>query len=476
LFLILALPLGAIIRYQIFREESFLGGRGLMTQHLFPRYFIGRSNALPQDNSSGEVLPPDHIIDSFFIGGRHLVERELAIGVDCLGNLRAMPLDDFDMFPVTARTELAYHDMSGGGQRRMLEATEFSLFRLELLEQPAGTPGWNDPVYLYGTLYGPWPSSDRKHAAGIEGQLTITRGDLLEGMVRGSGHAFRYAGSDGKGGQDVRCFHLLLPGGREDEIRGGSGIVLAYPLLPAELTLTDVSNELVVSQLLYDVLVALKEDLEREQIVHPLRSIVLPVPSREILERQLMSQGYEIKGDAAVKKAEAGGGFQGILATVFGPFMSDRLELPPEGEPDEFLDLAVTTLNTLSGWPSPRIAALRSCVKPVPAEAYRNALTRRAAPAPQIRVPQPHMIQRPAQLRPVRLVNETPDWMRDFIAAHREPGAPPPRLTSTSAPNLKSKAQELEWMKDFTPESADKHRKQDKSESQTKPEWLDDFE
>jgi hypothetical protein len=136
----------------------------------------------------------------------------------------------------------------------------------------------------------------------------------------------------------------------------------------------------------------------------------------------------------------------------------------------------VTTLNTLPGWPSPRIAALRSCVKPVPAEAYRNALTRRAAPAPQIRVPQPNVIQRPAQLRSVRPVNETPDWMRDFITAHCEPGAPPPRLTSTSAPNLKSKAQEQEWMKDFAPEPPDKHRKPDNSESQTKPEWLDDFE
>jgi hypothetical protein len=156
--------------------------------------------------------------------------------------------------------------------------------------------------------------------------------------------------------------------------------------------------------------------------------------------------------------------------------MSDRLELPPEGEPDDFLDLAVTTLNTLPGWPSPRIAALRNCVKPVPAEAYRNALTRRAAPAPQIRVPEPSVIRPHTQILPISSVNEPADWMRDFITAHREPGAPPPRLTSTSAPNLKSKAQELEWMNDFAPEPADKHRKPDKSESQTKPEWLDDFE
>jgi hypothetical protein len=445
-----------------------------MTQRPLPRYFIGRSDALSQDDSPDEVLPPEHVIDSFFIGGRHLVERELAVTVDCLGNLRAAPLDDLDTFPAAARTELAYDDMSGAGQRRMLEATEFFLFRPDLLEQPAGTPGWNDPVYLYGTLYGPWPSADRKHAAGIEGQLTITRGDLLEGLVRGSGHAFRYAGAGGA--RDARLFHMLLPGDREEEIRRGSGFILAYPLFPPELILTDVSNELVVSQLLYDILFALKEDLEREQIAHALRSIVLPVPSRTTLERQLMSQGYEIKGGSAVKKAPSGGGFQGLLATVFGPLMSDRLELPPEGEADDFLNLAVTTLNTLPGWPSQRIAALRSCVKPVPAEAYRNALTRRAAHAPQIRTPRPSVNRRSAPVRPVRSGDEPPDWMRDFIASHREPGAPPPMLTSTSTLDRKSAPPEMEWMKDFAPQPEDKHRKPDESESQTKPEWLDDFE
>jgi hypothetical protein len=456
-----------------------------MTQRLLPRYFIGRSDALSHDDSSGEFLPPEHIIDSFFIGGRHLVERELVVAVDCLGNLRALSLDDLDMFPAKARAELAYHDMSGGGQRRLLEATEFFLFRLDLLEQPAGTPGWNDPVYLYGALYGPWPSADRKQAAGIEGQLTITRGDLLEGLVRGAGHAFRCAGSDvvgGGGAREARCFHLLLPGEREEETRRGQGIVLAYPLLPAELILTDVSNEFVVSQLLYDILIALKEDMEREQIVHPLRSIVLPVPSRMTLERQLMAQGYEIKGGAAVKKAEAGGGFQGFLATVFGPLMSDRLELPPEGAVDDFLNLAGTTLDTLPGWPSPRIAALRSCLKQVSAEAYRNALSRRATEAPQITIPQPSVIQRHTPVRPVRPINEPSDWMQDFIAAHRERGAPPPRLTSTAALKRKSTssaesgAEELEWMKDFAPQAADKPRKPDKSEPQTKPEWIDDFE
>jgi hypothetical protein len=454
-----------------------------MTQRLLPRYFIGRSNASPHDDSAGEFLPPDHVIDSFFIGGRHLVERELAVAVDSLGNLQALLLDDVDALPATARTELAYHEMSGaGGQRRLIEATEVFLFRLDLLEQPAGAPGWNDPVYLYGSLYGPWPATDQNQAAGIEGQLTITRGDLLEGLVRGAGQAFRYSGKNAGSSRDLRCFHLTLPGDREEEIRRGSGIVLAYPLFPTELIVTDCSNEFVASQLLYDILSSLKEDLEQERIVHFLRSKVLPVPSRMSLEQQLMVQGYEINGDVAVKKAEAGGGFQGLLATVFGPLMSERLELPPEGAVDDFLNLAVDTLNSLPGWPHPRNVALRSCVKPVPAEAYRNYS---AAPQPQIRVPQPSRIQRREHVRPVMPRAEPPDWMRDFMTAHHKPGAPAPRLTSTamlkpeSISGAESGTREQEWMKDFAPQAPnaeDKHRKPDKSEAQTKPEWLNDFE
>src|SRR3546814_5069952 len=46
----------------------------------------------------------------------------------------------------------------------------------------------------------------------------------------------------------------------------------------------------------------------------------------------------------------------------------------------------------------------------------------RAAEAPQIRIPQPSVIQRHTQVRPVRPINEPPDWMQDFITAHSEPG------------------------------------------------------
>ncbi len=415
---------------------------------------------------SDEVFPPDHIVDSFFIGARHLAEREWAVAVDAASNLQALPLESGDLFETaeTVQTELSYHEMAGG-RGRLIEASEFFLFHLELLEQPPGTPGWNDPVYLYGTLYGSYPAAAGRRPAGVEGQLTVTRGDLLEGLILGADYAFRYshsnagAGHASQAGLPPRFFHLILPADREEEIQQGRGVALAYPLLPAELSLANASNEIVVKQLLYDILVAIKDDLERERIAHPMRSMTIPVPSRFVLEQQLLSEGYSVNGDTAVKKIKGGEGFKGFLAGVFGSLMSESLELPPEADVDQFLEISRRALNALPGWPSPRAAALRNRVRPASAEAYRNAARRRPAQPAQIRVPQPGEASPHPQIRQVRQgsappdappdhpPDHPPDWMQDFIAAHHRPDAAPPRLTPTS--KRPAPAPKPEWMKDF---------------------------
>ena len=302
---------------------------------------------------------------------------------------------------------------TGGGHGR---TSEVFLFDLQLLEQPAGAPGWNDPVYLYGRMYGPYPESAGERPVGVEGQLTLTRGDLLQGLVDEAAGAFRCAGTGDAEGQARRCFHMMLPGDAEAEIRGGSGLILSYPLLPAELITDDVSNEIVVSQLLFDMLSALKEDLEREQAEHPLRGLTLPVPSRASLEQQLRSQGYEIEGDTAFRKAASGEGFKGLLASVFGALTSESVELPPEADIDEMLDLANRVLKSLPGWPPPRAQALRERVRPAPAR--NNAGLVRPGPyrTPQLTAPIPPPVRPP---QPVRRSSEPPEWMKDFMSAHQ---------------------------------------------------------
>lgn len=446
-----------------------------------PRYFVGRADAQSPGHSPDMSLSPAHIIDSFFIGSRHLEEREWIVTVDILGGLQFLPDADRASLPEPVQHELAFNEISDVNRGRLIEASEVFLFDLQLLEQPAGMPGWNDPVYLYGRLYGPYPESANEPQGGIEGQLTLTRGDLLQGLTAEAAGAFRCAGAGASAAQARRCFHLLLPGDAEGEVRRGAGLVLAYPMLPAELITADVSNEIVVSQLLYDLLSALKEDLEREQVEHPLRRLTLPVPHRASLEQQLRSQGYEIEGDTAHRKVGAGEGFKGLLASVFGALTSDSLKLPPEAEVDELLDLAKRTLMSLPGWPSPRARALRDCVKPAPA---RRKI--RPALAPLIRTPQLGAPLPPVQPpRPVRRSNEPPEWMKDFISAHQQPDAPLPRLTSTTVlkPHTVSTRTEPEWLKDFEqpppvkqPDEAKKQRQSDSPGEPGRPEWMDDFE
>lgn len=450
-----------------------------MPRRLLPRYFVARTAAPSPDRSQDLSLTPEHVLDTFFIGSRHLEEREWVVAVDLLGQLQFLPAAQHASLPESVQHELAFNEISNANRGRLIEATEVFLFDLQLLEQPAGTPGWNDPVYLYGRLYGPYPESAGEAQDGIEGQLTLTRGDLLQGLVDEAASAFRCAGTGIAADQSRRCFHLLLPGDAEEEIRRGAGLILAYPLLPAELITTDVSNEIVVSQLLHDLLSALQEDLEREQVEHPLRRMTLPVPSRASLEQQLRSQGYEIEGDTARRKADAGEGFKGLLASVFGALMSDSLELPTEAEVDELLELAKRVLMSLPGWPSPRSRALRDCVKPAPARhKVRPALL--PPRTPQLSAPLPP-VQPP---RPVRRSNEPPVWMKDFISAHQQPDAPPPRLTSTTVlkphtvpANPDLSRTEPEWVKDFEqpppvkqPDEAKKQRQSDR------PGWMDDFE
>lgn len=467
-----------------------------MAHYSLPRYFVPHADPLDADAPDVNAAPL-HLIDSFFVGNRHLEEREWIVAVDELGNLRAMPPENRASFAASLQNELAFNEISRNRPARLIEASQIFLFNLQLVEQIGGAPGWNDPVYLYGTLFGPLPANADDQCAGIKGQLTVTRGDLLDGLVQSSGDAFRYGGSGGIGGGFSRCFHLMLPGDTDEEIRRGAGIIIAYPLFPAELLAGDAANEIVVSQLLYDLLSRLKEDLEREQIPNPLRSIVLPVVNRFNLERELKAQGYRIEGDTAVKKNDSGEGFKGFLASVFGALRNDNLTLPPEGETDDFLRIAGQTLEHFeNGFPDARIVALRNCLKSAPAQ---RQVQSPLMPTPPIKTPAPvNTPPTPLQAasatvkKTVVPENEPPAWMRDFMHAHRKEDEPPPKLTSVSKSGTpvistaknKLKAREkqqrqrrLEWTKDFEQPSEVKPKSKDeKKQSTIEPDWMKDFE
>ncbi len=446
-----------------------------MTQRALPKYFVAHS---AEPNATPTLADPSltwHVLDSFTLHARHRQPSPWLVVLDSLGNLQALPETERSAMPATAQQQLAYHEIADSHRQPLLEAQEIYLFALQLLEQPVGAPGCNDPVYLYGTLSGPYPDAAGAAPICLQGQLMVTRGDVLTGLTQSAAAAFRYARAD-VSEQMQRCFHLLLPGGADDETARGESLILAYPLFPRELITQNAANESIVSQLLYDLLSGIQEDLVRENLHHPLRTVQLPVPSRFALEQQLQAEGYVIKGDTAHKQAAGGEGFQGKLASLFGALLNEKVTLPPEGTIEQFLTLAQQTLTALPGWPSARARALQQLARETttPAHPNRPANTTSQTPLP---VARPQM--------PPRLPSATStssDWMQDFLAAHRPAQGPAPRLTSTanvhptkttSSPARSSS----DWMKDFAENSlSERTNNEAKQRPVPRPEWMEDFE
>lgn len=466
----------------------------------FPRFFTARANEVPR------LLPDDvtleHAVDAFRTGGRHTVEHEWVVALDAEQSLRALPESMRARLPEPLPAELAWNEVSRPGRTlRSIDAPRFFLFNVRLLEQPGDAPGLDDPVYLYGAMSGPWPS-DTPHV--VDGQLTVSRGDVMQGLVGCATQAFHYAGTaSGVGALASRCYHMLLPGGREEDIASGDDIVVAYLLPPPGLALGGVGNDLIVAQALHDLLGAFQEDLVRNRSTAPLATMRLPVPSRRFLEHQLQAQGYEIKGDVASRK-RAAKGFSGMLGSVFG---TDRetLDLPPEASIEDLLGLAQQGLGALPGWPSPRSVALGRRLMasgavppsvpqgtPHPPDASPSSSSSRPTATSRPLSHSPGLHTSPPVLTAGHSRGPSPsEWMRDFNRG-KEGERKPSRITHTD------ETPSRDWMRDFAnPEGeartrppSDEGRRKPRSggtgrpssgpragrASEPPPEWMKDFQ
>lgn len=476
-----------------------------MATRPLPRYFVSRSDSEWSEEGIISHLEPVHAIDSFFLGGRHVVEREWLVTIDAGGFLKAVADGELSDLPEPVQQDLAFNEVIGSAASRSMDGVEFYIFHLEALEQPPETPGLNDPVYLYGTIYGPFPAASEESYRGIQGQLTVNRIDLLAGVVNSAQYCFHY--QTGAAGATQRCFNILLPGDREEEIMRGKGLVMTYPLMPGDIGLGDPWNEFLVSTLIYDMLTALKEDIQKEKVNHPLKDMTLPVVSRFSFEKELEAQGYVIKGETAMRQPGAAGGLPNLLPDVLnkplpnavtnaiGRIIKDKFTLPPEGTVDDFIALAQQTLAKLPGYPPPRAKALQSRVRSASVEARAGASRKTVAAPRPIKTPG-GSVSAPPQNRKAK----TSEWMNDFISTHREPArSSETRLTNlseiaaTAQKTQKAVAKEVsnsnpDWMNDFGSQKAvDKKEakpNQSKAKStqtqaksaQSQPDWMKDFE
>lgn len=477
-----------------------------MGQAKSPRFFAEHHNA------KREALPseidPTHVVDNFFAGSRHTQESEWLVTLDPYGRLQPWVASSKPDLCSDLQSQLAYNEVANSSTARMLATADFYLFHMQLLEQPADAPGLNDPVYLYGTIYGAFPERASEPTEGVEGQLTVTRADLLDAIISGAKYAFQYA-PNSNGGRSGRCFNLLLGGDREEETAKGNGLILTYPLLPNEIVSSGTSNEIMIAQILYDVLTLLKQDLLRTRTSNPLCSTVLPVPSRYSMEQDLIAEGYKIKGDVATRnKIVSNTHMSSLLSQVFGQLAQDKLELPPEGTVDELIDIATRTIYKIKGWPPPRTVAVRNRCETVTPEARSRSAGRPAPKSPVIHVPKARQADAsdtstastvsrasaPTQ-KPFRVA----DWMQDFIETHAQNGTAAPIITganqhprvsggsgktATPAQSYKQK----EWEKDFSQDFSQtqnthrsdsdpqKQKQQQQQQSSAKPDWMKDFE
>ncbi len=351
---------------------------------MFPRYFVPHTDP--------EAVATLHTVNGTLLDAFRLGGRDVAVIRDLRGEPKLFD-GSFDRLPMGLRAAVRRHELACG-TLRTVAAEGVWLLDVDAMEQLPDTPGANDPIYLLGRLSGPWPGAART----ASGRLAITRADLLAGLTGGVPYAMQT--------DTGRCLHAALPGARVEEIAAGQAYVLAFALVPFEIQPTDASNEGVAAQLLHDVLGALRADLQTAQGSHWLVRERLPVPSRAALEAALASDGWEIRGNSAVRPFGPRPGLSGFLSMALGVDYDRKILLPKEAPLATFLELASRALASFPGFPDDRAVALSRRI-----EMHTGQLA--VAPSPRLTG---------ALALPSRPAGERDEWEAHFRRSSTSPG------------------------------------------------------
>lgn len=292
-----------------------------------PRHFVPDGPSSPTPPAPSTLMALDQI---------RIGSEEFIVTTDLEGHLRRHPANERRAMGHVVHANLNANELAG--PVREIHSADLWLLALHGLSPRGPVPGLNDPVEVTGTLFGPFPSEAPQMT---HGRLSTTRGDLLDGLVIGSWSPFRLS----EAGRTVS--HLMLAGDSEQETKAGRGLVLAYPISPAMLSLDTAANDAMVLELLYELLSALRTDQQAEGV----GSLpVLPVPDREALKATLEARGFTIRGDAATRPR------RGLLGSLF----AEKIVIPPAATAPDLLALARAALAELPGWPVPRVQALHA--------------------------------------------------------------------------------------------------------------------
>ena len=281
-----------------------------------PRFFVPRAGAVPEGRGRDPVAV---LLDVFAIQATGAPPEEWVVGLDDRGLLVAQPREPEEQRPPAVRADLVGNE-GGRGRARVLAVESLHLFEVFGIDRMPDVPGLDDPVCLHGALLGPLvPGPEARLCQRMEGQLTVSRGDVLHGLIAGARDAFVHF--DRVTDRSMRTMHMLLPGARLEELSRGCGAVLAYPVLGADAAVVGPGNESLVDEILNDLVTAVWREIDHDRAV-----------------------------------ARRG-------SRLFSFLGGGRRALPPQGTTDDFLRLAAEALESFPGWPVPRAEELSARVR-----------------------------------------------------------------------------------------------------------------
>lgn len=305
------------------------------------------------------------VLDALSVGDQLIHDVALAVGVDASGRLSVAGPRAPERFFEGAHQQLVLHQVSAPKGARHLSVDGLWFFDLQVVEHVSDATTLNDPIFLYGTLYGPVRGATPQPLSATHGQLAVTRADVLEAFVRA--HPFGASARAG-GGPSDRSWGLLLPGESETLLSRGEGFILALPVPPPELADTG-GNGAQVRSIIHQVLGELQTDL------------------------------------AGRKRS--------VLSKLFVSAPSVAVEL--HASVDELISASRRALGLIDGWPAPRVDALFSRIGPPRAVGASASV----APPPRALAPTPRRVD----------VARDDDWMKDFVNAHVAEGRAPAKVT-----------------------------------------------
>lgn len=190
-----------------------------------------------------------------------------------------------------------------------------------------------------------------------EGWLTVGRLDTLFGCLKCFDYAFRPPYEDGKS-----ILSLMVPTASIPLLQEGGGVGIVYAMTDLN-GLRASGNGSILMRITYDVLLRLQQEMGEEQVDHPFVNATIPVPNRRRIEIELQGDGYEIRGNAAVRSAmpekiDKATMLDHLRRLSSNLWTADRIALPPEASIQDYKMLIRS--------------ALEAAMKPTDADSFQR--------------------------------------------------------------------------------------------------------